>query len=128
MRLHVAIAVKDAVEYDVGSLHSGADGDVEDVVSGGAAAVEENLGSVGGEICRLGCALDWNALRDVDSFDGDATGILADADGLGGVDDAEIADPAVDDAVDLEAVEGLVGERDLSGWCDQTEVLDSDFV
>ncbi len=52
---------------------------------------------------------------------------LPTADGLGGVDDAEIADPAVDDAVDLEAVEGLVGERDLSGWCDQTEVFDSNL-
>jgi hypothetical protein len=43
MGLYMILAMKDAVEDDVWPLHSRTDGNVEDVFSGGAAAIEEMM-------------------------------------------------------------------------------------
>src|SRR5882757_7637709 len=95
MRLHVAIAMKDAVEHDIRTLFRRTHGDVEDIVAGCTASIEENLRSIRGEVCRLGRTLYRNALRDIHPLDSDAPRVFADANRLRRIENAQVANPAI---------------------------------
>jgi hypothetical protein len=92
--LDVTVAVEDAVEDNIGPLFARAGGNVEDVVASGCAAVDEDLCAVNGKVSGLGGSLDGNALCDVYSVYGDASGVLTDAYSLSGVDNTELSSVA----------------------------------
>jgi hypothetical protein len=123
--LHVTIPVEDTIEHNVRLLHYRVHGDVEDVVTRRAATIDQYLRAVDGEVGSLGRTHDRNTLHNINSLDGDVASFTTYSNCLGRIDDSEAANPAVNCAIYLQAIERFVGERHFASWRYQPEVLNS---
>src|SRR6185437_14079046 len=98
MRLHMPVAVEDTVEHHIWPLLTRANRNIEHIVAGCAAPVEENLRSIRRKIRGFGRSLNGNALRNVNFFHSDSSCRSANADRLRSIKDAKITKPAIHDA------------------------------
>src|SRR5271170_3254846 len=127
MGLDMSVAMEDGVQDDVRALLSCAGGDVKDVVFGRRASIDQDLGSVDGEVGGLCGSDECDALGYVDLLDGDSAGVVVEVYRSGGVEDAKVANPAVLNALHLDSVEVLVVEGDFACGCKDSEVLDANL-